>query len=1125
MLRSSLLFGVAVLCAGACGPTPTVEAPVAPAASISTGDGATQSRPVRTGWRYHPSQMADIIGGLRLGDGSWLLVGELGERWRTEPLPAGAAEDGNKDGPTFFATATVHRAPERLDHVLRWSPRRWLFVGESGTLYSADRALGPLTSSTSPPVKLYRIAGSSRGLVGVDALGQLYRYDGTSWSSPQNPIDRCTGPKPCRRIFDVGATPAGALLGLAIPEQLVSSDDGGQSWTARATAPFGAGRLARSSAGGVVIAGASQRHHWTGTGDPRPVTEDVEQALPTGGHLALLPRRGPSTVAIAEHRAALTGDHYYEVFADGEGRYPVDGPDGASPAARKARRAAGAAGGSSPWRLAAGPLDAPLTVRRLTLTRGQAENTSSQAAPRSPDCEAVRLAAHEAVVLVACMREEGETVVVDLLRSTQRGQGFSRVARLRAPDDDLSLAVAGDGSALVAGACLDPPPAQGAGQGAGNATDCEPRAPILLPSGRAAKPAVATAGDLTDRATSVAFARDGQAAYFFGRRAKDERIALFVSRDGGATFASRPLVAPKGAPQRWDVEREAPRSVQAAADGSIGLVLGSHPPAYVVADQDGRITSVARLPGGVTAVAGHGDRVLAVGPNPDPDDGPLSVVAWESTDGGLSFRRLGLPTKLWVDELDEPLSVACGAAGCVLGSRLTRVGWNLPDSDPPQVRSPQGGADRPLQPAVRTPLSCAVDVKRGWTTVADVRPPVLPSASQVMRGTSFWSILRHDDTTGEVTALSLPVGARGGRLSREQLLGKARNRDRYGVYVARQMEGYAAARVALPAKRADEPGHPIVMDVGWTNYQTATRGRATLDQLGALAAEDVTPRPRPHLLAGLLSVSPRGLFVRPSATRPDTVVVNLAGQITHRGDYPSWPAVNATESHSDAVLVARSPVAVGMFAPNPEDADTTVALAPLGTAAASPAFFRVAPDRGYDRFVGTWWTYRGDEVGLVTHVIDVDRVRGYATFTPFTASGGLAAPIPVPTQLDLPARAQACTGAERSGTPRINAPFVPGTRHPVLLQGAVDSHVLLTERMILHGTPQAPCVAALFARELRRPGGPLVAVLSGDLKQAWLFRETPGKERSLDYRPLSCQPSPGATVPARVWNEPGMVRR
>ena len=481
--------------------------------------------------------------------------------------------------------------------------------------------------------------------------------------------------------------------------------------------------------------------------------------------------------------------------------------------------------------------------------------------------------------------------------------------------------------------------------------------------------------------------------------------------------------------------------------------------------------------------------------------------------------------KMQIDELNEPMAVQCAAAGCVIGSRMTRIGWNQPETQAPVALTLHRGPEGSLQPAVRTPIACSLDDKRGWTTVADVFEPVLPAARHTMRGPSIWSTLRYDDATGEVTALSISVGAKSHRLRRQLLLGKVSNRDRYGYSVAPQIEGYVAARVGLPAKRQDVPGHPIRLEVAWTNYQTGTHGKATLDQLGTLAAEDVTPPPRPRLLVGLLSVSPKGLFVRPSATRSETVVVDLAGKIAQRGPYPAWPAVNATAKHSDAVLVGASALAVGMFAPDQGSAATTVSLAKLGARGASASFFRVAPAGAYNRSVGTWWTYRGDDVGLTTHVIDVVASRGYAIFTPFTPSGALGAPIPVPTQLDLPSSLAACTEAERRSTPRVNAPFAPGTRHPVLVQGSVDEHVLLTEQAILHGTPEAPCVAAFHARQLRRPGGTMVAIITGDLKRAWLFRETPSRNRSLDYRPMRCELSPGATLPASLWNEPGTLRR
>ena len=38
-------------------------------------------------WHYHPPELGNIEDGMRLPDGRWLLIGDGGERWLTEPLP------------------------------------------------------------------------------------------------------------------------------------------------------------------------------------------------------------------------------------------------------------------------------------------------------------------------------------------------------------------------------------------------------------------------------------------------------------------------------------------------------------------------------------------------------------------------------------------------------------------------------------------------------------------------------------------------------------------------------------------------------------------------------------------------------------------------------------------------------------------------------------------------------------------------------------------------------------------------------------------------------------------------------------------------------------------------------
>ena len=81
------------------------------------------------------------------------------------------------------------------------------------------------------------------------------------------------------------------------------------------------------------------------------------------------------------------------------------------------------------------------------------------------------------------------------------------------------------------------------------------------------------------------------------------------------------------------------------------------------------------------------------------------------------------------------------------------------------------------------------------------------------------------------------------------------------------------------------------------------------------------------------------------------------------------------------------------------------------------------------------------------------------------------------------------------------------------MDGFSDNAPRITGRAVLHGPPSAPCVAAWHARD---------AVISGDLKFAWLFDRT--RNGKLRHRQMQCTFTPNATVPQSIFSMPGTVR-
>ena len=1028
----------------ACSPVPASPEPVAPPAIVAIED--TDVEPAAPGWHYHPTEMATVKGGWQLVDDRWLLVGELGERWLTTPVPKSHAK---ATVTTFRAHASEHRAPEELTHVVKLrAGRGWLFVDATGGTYTATTPLGPLMPQGRAPEPLSSIATTKRGAMGVNALGAGYRWHDHSWEPLSTALP----------IYELASGSDGVLLGLAFPEALHRSDDG-IDWQRIDSDPFGADALWRRGDGQVVVSGAHDDRLFS-HGALNKLDGDTSP-LPTEAGIDIQPLLGPRASAIEQQTAVLSGSRYYELFEESDDDQPR-------------------------WMLTRGKLGSALETIPFAVT---------------DECQATLLAAAGRHVLVACGQQHGDPIDVHVHRSKDGGSRFDSTVRLRANAHlPAAMAIAPDGRALITGMCD------------ARQRPCVAQAPLHLHIDGTLT--ATKAPELVKAGSSPAFSHDGQRAYFLGERGKDDKRALFVSDDGGKTFDARPLSVPKRERSRLPHSSEA-SAILPGRDGYVGVLFGSE--AYAIAEPTGRITSVARLPVDTVAIGGSGRFILTVAEQQQRDDATRAQL-FESTDAGMTFRPVAAPMSLLIDEFERNLSLACSSTGCLIGDRLTRVGWNAPSAS---LVARREAAPTEFQPAVRTPMVCQLTSDRDWTQIdhlAETSP--LPTANQMMRGSSMWSVLRHDDVVGEVTVVTAELASNDVKVRSQSLFSPVRKRQRWAYHVAPQMEGYAAMRAPLPAKHAGKP--MTNLEVAWVNHLTGRNARAVIQNAGVFSRNDVTPGDRPALVAGLLSVSPNDAFVRPSQQRTDTFVVSHDGLVVHRHRYPSWPATGHPQSYSDAVMAEGQPLAVAMFygssSPNP----TTAALASLNTPG-DASFISLAPTApvGGERYVETSWTYDGNQVGIMALLLDRRGMQSRGWFTPFRGDRTLGQVIALPTQPELPSEPRPCSADDRSNSPRVNAPSMVGTRHPVLVQGSVETHTLLTERAVLHGGAGNPCVAAWHATKIGHHGSH-VAVISGDLQHAWLFKSP--AHGVLAYRPMSCQLSPQASVPPAVFTEGGTVR-
>ena len=252
---------------------------------------------------------------------------------------------------------------------------------------------------------------------------------------------------------------------------------------------------------------------------------------------------------------------------------------------------------------------------------------------------------------------------------------------------------------------------------------------------------------------------------------------------------------------------------------------------------------------------------------------------------------------------------------------------------------------------------------------------------------------------------------------------------------------------------------------------------------------------------------------------------------------------------TDAAVVGGRPQAVGLV----EDGrGSAIALLYAEAAPGDPAAADAAPKlRAYalaprtpdggPLLLRSGFAYLGPkELGLVTLYVDRVNERASGAFVSLaTLITGRRAVHPLPTLADLGERPIACTPAQRTGTPRFEVPLYAnserlfeGQRRPVLVTeravatGSAPSSALwlLTRGAVLHGTPEAPCVAGWEA--VGTEHAPFAALIGGDLRHAWLFRKPTGEQpgRSVEARPMSCRYDSGGALPPHLWHEPGATR-
>ncbi|MEI9947565.1 MAG: hypothetical protein WDO74_00910 [Pseudomonadota bacterium] len=1018
-------------------------------------------------FRYHPTKQAPVQAERRLSDGRVLLAGKRGERWLLDPVTHGLAAGANL-------------APEDLIAILDGEMGFW-FVGQSGTSYEAKDPLGRFVRSSAPLEPLVRVSAARHSIVGIPADRSLSRStDGGASFTRVGPAQVS--------FADIELGSDGTGLALAIPEAIWLTRDEGANWSLLPGKTHGAFALSHDRQGHVRVDTVFGPYRFADA-PPRlepGIDPSSAQDLPTNA-----PPRGPDAAALADGRAIVLGARYLEVAA--------------SPAR------------PSDYELWQGPLDGKLEASALPLLK---------------DCRAARLTGFDRFLELACLRGSSDagSIPISFFRSDDHGRHFD-------PEPFTSFgtlvgfrfALGASGALIVTGLCGAP----SAGCSTGGLfvrreTPADvprakrPGSDRALPRAKFELFAAATP-TLAESALGLTFSLNGRVAYAIGRRSKTGALATFVSHDGGKNFEVHDLDLVRAdsddEDQYWEHTQSSVRleSLAAAEDGSLAVVLADrHGRALIVTDEQGRLLSGSKAPDERALLAAVGMRAFALSTN--------SQKTWESLDGGVTWQSLSrFPLALCAADRECEVKLQCAPAGCVIGNEVSRIGWAGQSEDETNALPPAGRESSPLtERKVRMPLACALD-DAPWQTLPGVRE--IPNSRDAAFGKSSFVALSNDKAHAAASMIHAFGGPRP-RLQTVSLLKPVERPSEYAYLVLDQVEGAAALRYRLPEDPAKD-SHLRNIELGWDNALSGQVGRARLADGGPVAPADYqlgesVQRADPDLL----SIGEGGLYLRLHHTAGDVQDTwFFDGRTSTRIPPVKWPIAGNIRGRTE---MARS-----------EDTHVPLMLFGRGTAVARAR--RVGADWEFDaqttalpdpsafgQNLVSNVAYLGNASGLYVQAQIGEGARASAAFHAFRANGEVMGPkVPVPTQASLSDRPARCSASDFATTPRIDAAFLPGTRHPISVSDNSDPpRLFLSAGAVLYGTPENACASAFDADEVAEGGAALrrerALLLLEDLEHSWLFRSV-SDSNAVQYRTMKCHFEPDLEVPSDVYRAPGTL--
>ncbi len=426
---------------------------------------------------------------LPLDKESTLYVGSSGQRWlvrdAADPLP------DDPEHTRYVLMGAPMMAPETLVAARRRPDGSFVFVGESGAVYSAKDALGDLLNVRKPPEPLRGVGVGRDAIVGITRRDTLLRSidGGASFSPVALPT---TAAIPIQIVGSV----LGELAIVGAPARVFASIDDGATFGRLDTLGLGPVSATRSGVTNLLYFKGYTTSATKPPGLSAMVTANGVLSRTSGAPALELTKKSPTGIsrpindderldladAIVASHAVMHELRYLEVRSE-EG-----------------------------------------VLNAFVLDGNKVQRTPIAG---SNDCELGSVVNAGTTVIVACVRTvaspKGDREELRFFRSPDFGKTFAADgAAPSTPDGERAVVVSSKGTVFTTGACLGSPCAALAIKPLGGKF-----AAAKVPSGL--------------RVQRIVASGDGERVFALASVEEDNSAALLVSRDAGKTFVSKPM--------------------------------------------------------------------------------------------------------------------------------------------------------------------------------------------------------------------------------------------------------------------------------------------------------------------------------------------------------------------------------------------------------------------------------------------------------------------------------------------------------------------------------------------------------------------------------------------------------